>query len=97
MLLKHQHLKAAQNVRTLREIYRWLLHVAGDEAVSVEVRDICNDFALGLETVLEVAIMDDDISRRIWNVFQRLTLASSSKAADTWGTHPDRSTRQKCL
>lgn len=80
MLLKHQHLEAAENVRTLRDIHRWLIQVAGDEAVSDEVRDICNDFAIGLEPALEVAVMKDDIYRRIWNVFQLLTLASSSKA-----------------
>lgn len=80
MLLKHRHLKAAENVRTLRDIHRWLIQVAGDEAVSDEVRAICNDFAVGLEPALEVAVIRDDIYRRIWNVFQLLTLASSSKA-----------------
>lgn len=81
MLPKHQHLKAAKNVRTLREIHRWLIQVAGDGGVGIEVRKFCSDFALGLEPALEVAVMSDETYRRIWNVFQQLTLALSSQSA----------------
>jgi len=67
MLLEYGYIKAAENVRTLRDIHRWLTQVAGDGGVSVELRDFCDDFAAGLEPALEVAVMSDEIYRRIWN------------------------------
>lgn len=79
MLNGPQHLEAARNARTYRDIHRWLVNVRDDQKMTYEVRDICRVFALELETLLSTTVLRSDISSRIWNVFRRLVVAVSMK------------------
>lgn len=75
------HMETARDVRTIRDLFRWLQIVAADPLVEYELRDICQALAADLKPLLNTSLLDADISYRIWRLFRLLAVATAYNAA----------------
>lgn len=77
----YAHMETARDVRTIRELCRWLQIVAADPLVENELRDICQTLAADLKPLLNTSLLDAGVSHRIWRLFRLLAVAAAYDAA----------------
>lgn len=75
------HMETAREVRSIRDLCRWLQIVAADPVVEFELRDICQALAADLKPMLTTSLLDAEISHRIWRLFRLLAVAAAYDAA----------------
>ncbi|MBB5278764.1 hypothetical protein HNR26_004878 [Rhizobium rosettiformans] len=80
-LPNNAHMETARDVRTIRELCRWLQTVAADPLVEYELRDICQTLAADLKPLLNTSLLDAGISHRIWRLFRLFAVAAAYDAA----------------
>lgn len=69
------HATAAEEVRSLADMHRWLVNVREDHGLGEELREICDTLAHELNPALEGTIIPADISEKLWCLFKRLVCA----------------------